>query len=695
MADRPRKAAASKAAAKPKARATPKAIVPDTSVIVDGRITRMIQENELSGVAVYIPLAVVAELEYQANQGRESGFEGLDEIVKIQQLREAADLTVEFVGDRPTPEEVELAGSGEIDALIRDVAEEKKARLITSDRIQAHVARAMHLDVQWLKPISEPEEARIELEKLELMRYFDENTMSVHLKNKIVPMAKKGRPGEWKLTVLRDEPIELKQLTRMRREIIETARRDQESFIEIERNGATVVQLRNLRITIAQPPFAETLEITAVRPVTKLNLENYQIGDELKRRLLDYQRGVFVSGPPGSGKSTFVTAIAEWLKDQGTIVKTMESPRDLQVSDEITQYAPLEGKMELTSDVLLLVRPDFVVYDEVRKTEDFEIFGDMRLAGVGLVGVTHANRAIDAVQRLIGRVELGMIPQVVDTVIHIEKGKIKQVLELHFTVKTPHGMTEADLARPVIQVRDFTTKSPEFEIYTYGEQVVVMPVRGGADGESQTPKDRLAAQQVKHMLRGYVEGNLDVEWTGEASIALYAEEWEVPRLIGRGGKGIQQIEGELGLKIDVRPLTKVKKKHQRGQGAVETRWEKPRAKGKAQWERMDEDFSDADEDEENESDAPDVPARREPSARPAPDRRYAEIMPELRKTKKNLVLILRKDLAGNDAEIVVDDDVLFTATIGAKGEIRVARRSDFGQALLDAVALGKVIRSRV
>ena len=53
-------------------------------------------------------------------------------------------------------------------------------------------------------------------------------------------------------------------------------------------------------------------------------------------------------------------------------------------------------EMALTGDVLLLVRPDFVVYDEVRKTSDFEIFADMRLAGVGLVGVTHANRAIDA-----------------------------------------------------------------------------------------------------------------------------------------------------------------------------------------------------------------------------------------------------------------------------------------------------------
>lgn len=50
-----------------------------------------------------------------------------------------------------------------------------------------------------------------------------------------------------------------------------------------------------------------------------------------------------------------------------SVVKTMESPRDLQVSDEITQYAPLERDMQKTADILLLVRPDFTIYDEMRK----------------------------------------------------------------------------------------------------------------------------------------------------------------------------------------------------------------------------------------------------------------------------------------------------------------------------------------
>lgn len=159
-----------------------------------------------------------------------------------------------------------------------------------------------------------------------------------------------------------------------------------------------------------------------------------------------------------------------------SVVKTMESPRDLQVSDEITQYAPLERDMQKTADILLLVRPDFTIYDEMRKTKDFKIFADMRLAGVGMIGVVHATRPIDAIQRVIGRVELGMIPSIIDTTIFIKDGKVETVYDISLTVKVPTGMTEEDLARPVIEVRDFETNELVYEIYTYGEQTVVMDV---------------------------------------------------------------------------------------------------------------------------------------------------------------------------------------------------------------------------
>ena len=45
----------------------------------------------------------------------------------------------------------------------------------------------------------------------------------------------------------------------------------------------------------------------------------------------------------------------------------------------------------------------------------------MRLAGVGMVGVVHASRAVDAIQRFIRRIELGLIPNIINTVIFHEQ----------------------------------------------------------------------------------------------------------------------------------------------------------------------------------------------------------------------------------------------------------------------------------
>lgn len=616
--------------------------VPDTSVIVDGRITMMAQTNELSHARVLIHQAVVAELEYQANQGRDTGYTGLNELTKLQALREAADVTVEFVGERPGLEHIQLAGGGEIDAMIRRVAQEHGGTLVTSDSVQSHVARALGIPVQYIKPTLQREETQKEIHELEIWKWFDERTMSVHLKFNCAPYAKKGTPGDIRLVKLDEGVLEEKHLNRIAREIIEAARRDAHSFVEIERHGATVVQLQNLRVAIARPPFSDGMEITAVRPVARLGLDDYDLPGELRDRLREHTRGTFISGPPGSGKSTFAQAVADYLQGLGVIVKTMESPRDLQVPEEVTQYAPLEGSMELTSDVLLLVRPDFVIYDEVRKTEDFRIFADMRLAGVGLIGVTHANRAIDAVQRLIGRVELGMIPQTVDTIVHIEKGRIKEVMELVFTVKVPAGMMEADLARPVIEVRDFYTKKVVYELYTYGEQIVVMPIAKAGGGA--TAKSRLAEGALLSQLRRHVEGDVQVEMTGENQATVYVEEWEVPRVIGKGGKTVQRLEADLGVRLDVKPLqARVSKAQRLVEGA----------------------------------------------------KRYAELQPEVRKTKQNIVLILEPEYAGQSVDICVDGDQLFTATVGRKGEVKIGRDSDLGEDVLDAIAAGKRVTVRI
>ncbi|MGP8330960.1 MAG: PINc/VapC family ATPase [Methanosarcinaceae archaeon] len=601
-------------------------IVPDTSVIIDGYISEMVNRGKYTGAQVFIPEAVVSELEAQANRGFEIGQKGLDELLELRTLSDEGEITLSFVGERPGPEQVKLARSGNIDALIRIEAAKLDAVFVTGDRIQAQVATSKGLRVKLISPQGN------NFGPLLIEDYFTDDTMSVHLKNKVMPMAKRGTIRNVKFVAIGDTPCTYNELKAISRELVERARADQESFIEMSSGGVSVLQIRNMRVAISNPPFSDDIEITAVRPIAAVSLDEYRLGDKLKERILA-QRGILIAGPPGAGKSTFAAGVAIYLNGHGFVVKTMESPRDLQVPDEITQYAPLDGDMEKTADVLLLVRPDYTIYDEVRKTRDFLIFADMRLAGVGMIGVVHANRAVDAVQRLIGRVELGVIPQVVDTVVFIDKGEVTKVYILEFTVKVPSGMTEADLARPVITVSDFETDTTEYEIYTYGEQVVVMPV---GDEVEKSPAWRLAEIEVSDVISQYVSGPVKVNMVSDSRATVKVLEHDVPHVIGKGGSLIDEIEKKLGIHIDIRKIDEINK--QRG----------------------------------------------------ASKKRYRPIV---EKTRKHMVMNI-PELAKQDVEIYVGNRYLFTATVGRHGDLKTRLGSAIADDIIDAVECGEPVEIR-
>ncbi|CAD5244697.1 PINc/VapC family ATPase [Thermococcus camini] len=517
-----------------------KVFVADTSVIVDGRLTQFLSSFG-EKVKVVVPEAVIAEIEHQANEGKAIGHTGLEELKKLREMAEGDRILLEFYGERPELWQIRRAKSGEIDSMVREAAQALGATLITGDRVQRDVAIAKGIDVVYLTAKKEV--------KHRLEDFFDETTMSVHLKGGMRPFAKKGRPGEWRLVPVRDEALSDGELEEIADDIVERAKRDPESFIELDEPGATVVQLRNYRIVIAKPPFADRIEITAVRPVKKLSIEEYGLSEKLLERLADKAEGILIAGAPGEGKTTFAQALAEWYAGMGKIVKTMEKPRDLQVGEEITQYTALNGRMELTGDILLLVRPDYTIFDEMRKTSDFKIYADLRLAGVGMVGVVHATKPIDAVQRFIGRVELGMIPQIVDTVLFIKAGKVAKVLTLEYLVKVPSGMREEDLARPVIEVRDFETGELEYEIYTYGEEISVVPVKK----EEKAPALKLAEKRLKQEIKKFLpDVYAEVEIVSPHKAVIYADEFDIPAIIGKKGKRITELEKRIGISIDVK-----------------------------------------------------------------------------------------------------------------------------------------------
>ena len=215
---------------------------------------------------------------------------------------------------------------------------------------------------------------------------------------------------------------------------------------------------------------------------------------------------------------------------------------------EITQYTKLKGSFVNTADMLLLVRPDYTIFDEIRKTEDFVVFSDMRLSGIGMVGVVHATDPVDAVQRFIGRLELGIIPHVLDTIIYIKNGKIEKVYALSLVVRTPSGMTEADLARPIVEVRNFENNVLEYEIYTYGEETIIIPIKGA----KESPLARLAKKQIQAEIRKF-DRNADIELASEEKVLVRVDNSVIPRLIGKKGATVKELEEYLGISIEVLP----------------------------------------------------------------------------------------------------------------------------------------------
>ena len=93
-------------------------IIPDTSIIIEGILSKKIINKELKPLFIIIHEAVLSELEAQANRGREIGHLGLEEIKTLRELSKKNKFKMEFKGSRPGSFEIKYAKSGEIDSII-------------------------------------------------------------------------------------------------------------------------------------------------------------------------------------------------------------------------------------------------------------------------------------------------------------------------------------------------------------------------------------------------------------------------------------------------------------------------------------------------------------------------------------------------------------------------------------------------
>jgi ATPase len=597
-----------------------KRFVLDTSIIIDGEITKMLEAGNIEQESdIIIPLAVLDELQSQASTNKEHGFVGLEEIKKMRELCIAKNISLRFVGQRPDLDDIRLAKHGRIDAIIKDVAMHESATLITADYVQALVAEAQGIKAMHIR-------APTKTTDLEFEKYFDSTTMSVHLKEGTFPMAKRGKPGNFNLIKISQEKTSYHQLLNIIREVSEASRVTGMGSVEISRSGATVLQFGNFRIAITRPPFSDGLEVTIVRPIIRLELEDYNPSNKLMERLSGKAEGIVIAGPPGSGKSTLASSVAQFYATRGKIVKTFESPRDLQVPDEVTQYGPLEGSFEKAVDILLLVRPDYTIFDEVRRAQDFEVFADMRLAGVGMVGVVHASSPLDAIQRFMGRVELGMVPHILDTIIFVREGSIKKVYELTLTVKVPSGMTEADLARPLVEVRDFESGVIEYEIYTFGDENVVVPVsKLVKQGRIESGVHKLAQSKIMDIVRRF-DPSAEVNVISDNKVQIRVSKEAAPRVIGKGGSTVSELEEMLGVKIDVEAKTPTLGK---------------------------------------------------------------EIEFDISETGSSINILVDDGVIGHTVNVYVEDEYVLSSQVGKKARVKIDKRSESGKKILNAIIAGQ------
>jgi len=586
--------------------------VVDTSVVIEKAVSKLIKEKKIEGT-ILLPKAVLAELEHQANQGKETGFLGLEELQTLQKLKQEEKIELFFLGDRPNALQIKYAKEGgEIDSLIKDIAYNEGAILITADKVQNEAAKAIGLKTIYLAPTTIKTELQIDA-------FLDQHTMSLHMKEGCIPQGKKGKPGEWNLVNVSEKELSTEQVQNMAKEIVERSRSERDAFIEISRPGSTVVQYKDKRIVITKPPVSDGWEITVVRPLVQLDIEKYNLPEKIAARVKTEARGVLIAGETGSGKSTFAQALAEYYAKNNNIVKTIESPRDLILSKSITQYSKNLASGEEIHDILFLSRPDYIIFDEMRDTPDFNLYADLRLGGSNCLGVMHAATAIDSVKRFISRLDVGVIPSVVDTIIFIEKGSVGKILTLQIMVKVPTGMTEADLARPVIEVRDFLSSKLEYEIYSYGEQTVIIPVN---EDMQFNAAHHLAAKQIEAEFEKYSK-RVKAKMINNSKVEVYLPKENIGEVIGKQGRNIERLEKKLGFKIDVRELDNL-----------------------------------------------------------SPEEKEKKIVNyEIRESGKAILLLVSPQHAGEEADILIEKRFILSAFVGKKGEIHINKKSKQGKTL--------------
>ncbi len=200
------------------------------------------------------------------------------------------------------------------------------------------------------------------------------------------------------------------------------------------------------RVNIVLPPIALNGPVLTIRKFPEVFsmrrlVENGTISKEAVEFLSVLVRcgyNIFVSGGTGSGKTTFLNALSEYIPKDSRVI-TMEDAAELQIQhvDNLvrleTRNENIEGEGEISMGELiraaLRMNPDRIIVGEVRGKEALDMLSAMNTGHDGSLSTGHANSPADMLRRLESMVLMGadlpliaiqrQIASAIDILIHI------------------------------------------------------------------------------------------------------------------------------------------------------------------------------------------------------------------------------------------------------------------------------------
>lgn len=214
------------------------------------------------------------------------------------------------------------------------------------------------------------------------------------------------------------------------------------------------------RVNIVMPPVALNGPIITIRrfPDKPILMEQLVRWGTLTQEVVDFLEklvragyNIFISGGTGSGKTTFMNALSNYIPKDERII-TIEDNAELQLQGVQNlvrmeaRNANAEGEKEISiRDLIrssLRMRPDRILVGEVRGSETIDLLQALNTGHDGSISTGHANSPQDMLSRLETMVLMGMeipLPAVrrqiasgIDMIVHVGRmrDKTRKVLQI-------------------------------------------------------------------------------------------------------------------------------------------------------------------------------------------------------------------------------------------------------------------------